>query len=136
MLERGDDLVPLAACNSCLTSIERASSYTLVPVPTGNIELNENMEFAPPLSSPPPGARGTSYLSRRRVSCLQVSSHAPSGESRTSAPTRSAATLGEAAFPDVSRSTPVGVSVRSLERLAARLGHRQAGDRDRKSTRL
>lgn len=70
-------------------------------VPTGNIELNENMEFASPLSSPPPGASGTSYLSCRRVSCLQISSHAPSGESRTSAPTRSAASLGEAAYTDV-----------------------------------
>ena len=98
-------------------------------VPTGNIELNENMELASPLSSPPPGARGASYLSRRRFSCLQVSSHAPPGESRTSAPTRSAATLGEAAFPYISRSTPVGVAVRSLERLAVRPGYCQAGDR-------
>src|ERR1017187_2652233 len=80
-------------------------------------------------SSPPPGARGTSYLGRRRFSCLQIASHAPSGESRTSAPTRSAALLGEAAYTDVSRSTPVGVAVRSLERLAIRLGYRQAGDR-------
>src|ERR1035438_3809933 len=52
-------------------------------VATGNIELNENMELASPLSSPPPGARGTSYLGRRRFSCLQIASHAPSDRKST-----------------------------------------------------
>jgi hypothetical protein len=55
-------------------------------VPVGNIELNENMEFASPPSTLPSRAQRTLHVGHRRVGCLQISSHTPSGEPRPSAP--------------------------------------------------
>jgi predicted nucleic acid-binding protein len=42
-------------------------------VPIGNIELNENMEFASPPSTLPSSAQRTSHVSHRRVGCFQIS---------------------------------------------------------------
>jgi hypothetical protein len=53
------------------------------------------MEFASPPSTFPSNAQRTSRGRRRRFSCLQISSHSPSGESRSSAPARRATPLGE-----------------------------------------
>jgi hypothetical protein len=69
----------------------------VTPVPIGNIELNEKMELACPTSSLPSGAQRSSRVGRRRFGGLQISSHTPSGESRTSAPARRPAPLGETA---------------------------------------
>jgi serine/threonine protein kinase len=66
-------------------------------VPIGNLDLNENLEFAFPPSNLPSGTQRTSHVGCRRVCGLQISSHTPSGESRTTAPTRCAASFGEAA---------------------------------------
>jgi hypothetical protein len=43
------------------------------PLPTGNIELNENMEFASPPSILPYSAQRTSHVGHRRVGCVQIS---------------------------------------------------------------
>src|SRR5258708_35719847 len=87
------------------------------------------MEFASPPSTLPSSAQRNSHVGHRRVGCLQISSHTPSRESRPSAPTLSAASLGEAASTDVRRPTPLGMAVRGLDRLAIFLGHRQTGNR-------
>ena len=94
-----------------------------------NIELNENIELARPSSILPSGAQRASRVGRQRVGSLQISSCPSAGEPRAPAPARSPASLGEAAKADFRRSAPMGVAVRSLERLAICLGHRQARNR-------
>jgi hypothetical protein len=44
-----------------------------------NIELNENMESAYPLSIPPSGAQRTLHVGRFRVGSFQIPSHTPVG---------------------------------------------------------
>ena len=97
-------------------------------VPIVNVELNENMEFACPPSIRPTGAQRTSGVGHRRFGGLQIPGHTPGGEPRATAPTRRPASLGEAAYTDVSRPISMGVVMPSLERLAIFLGHRQAGN--------
>ena len=60
-------------------------------VPIVNVELHENMEFACPPSIPPSGAQRASRVGRRRVDGLQIPSRTPFGESRATAPIRTAA---------------------------------------------
>ena len=59
----------------------------------------------------------------------RIASRTSPGEPRPSAPTRSSASLGEAAKTHVRRSIRMDMAVRSLERLAICLGHRQTGNR-------
>src|SRR5215468_6249194 len=61
----------------------------------------------------------------------QIPSRTPSGELGAPAPTRRPAAVGEAAEPDVSGSTPLGVAVQDLGRLAIGACHRQTAYRDR-----
>jgi hypothetical protein len=68
-----------------------------ITVPIGNLDLNENMEFASPPSSVPSGTQRTLRIGCCRVCGLQISSHTPPREPRASAPTRRATSLGEAA---------------------------------------
>ena len=62
-----------------------------------NIELNDNMEFAPNPSSLQSGAQRISLIGHRRVVGPQILSHTPVGEPRASAPAWRAASLREAA---------------------------------------
>ena len=52
-------------------------------VPIGNLDPNENMEFAWSPSSVPYGAQRAPPVGCHRIGGLQISSHTPSGESRT-----------------------------------------------------
>ena len=92
-----------------------------------NSELHENMGLACPLSVPPFGAQRPTRVGRRGG--FQIPNRTPFGEPRPATPTRCPAALGEAAETDVSRSTPLGMAVRNLGRLANCLAHRQAGNR-------
>src|SRR6185295_384894 len=99
------------------------------PLGTVNIELNENIELARPSSILPSGAQRASRGRRQRGGSLQISIYPSARKPRTPAPARRPASLGEAAKADFRRSAPMGVAVRSLERLAICLDHRQAGNR-------
>jgi len=94
-----------------------------------NVELHENMEFAYTPSIPPPGAQRTWPVGRSRIGGYQIPSGSPSGEPGAAAPTRRPASLSEAAETHLSRSTPLGVAVRCLERLAIWCAHRWARNR-------
>src|SRR4030095_11566383 len=100
-------------------------------VPIANLEPHENMGFACLPSNPPFGRQRVSHVGRYRVGNLQIPSRTPSGELGAPAPTRRPAAIGEAAETDVSRSTPLGMAVRVLDRLAIGACHRQTAYRDR-----
>src|SRR5262249_12247335 len=78
-------IVRLASKNP---SIGRAECSRLCILPIGNIELNENMEFASPPSTLRSSAQRTSRVRRRHAGSLQISSCSSAGESRASAPAR------------------------------------------------
>src|SRR5215472_15769904 len=60
---------------------------------------------------------------------LQISRGPSGGEPRSAAPTRCAPSLGEATETHFSRSTTVGLVMRSLERLAIVVADRQTRNR-------
>src|SRR5215475_8951219 len=65
------------------------------------------------------------------ASLTTLKSRGPSGGKPCSAaPTRRAPPLGEATETHISRSNSVGLAVRSLERLAVLVAHRQARNRN------
>src|SRR4030095_10763436 len=100
-------------------------------VPIANLEPHENMGLACLPSSPPFGGQRVSRVGRYRVGNLQIPSRTPSGELGAPASTRRPAAVGEAAETDVSGSTPLGMAVRDLGRLAIGACHRQTAHRDR-----
>ena len=106
----------------------RAISRQLFPlariVSIVNPELHENMEFERPSSNLPFRAPCASHFGSHGLGNLQIPSRTPIGERGSPTPTRRPATLCEAAQTDLSRSTPLGVLVLGLERLAICLGHR------------
>ena len=103
--------------------------YSIVHI--ANLELHENMELARTPSIPQFGAQRTPRVGCLRSGNLQIPSHTPFGEPGTPAPTRRPAALCEAAETDASGSTPLGLVVRDLDRLAIGACHRQAAYRDR-----
>ena len=114
--------------------------YSVVPFAVGpkygnkfvlvdNSELHENMELVCSLSLPPFCSWRRSFVGRRRLRRLQIASGPPSGEPRSSPPARRPASFGEEAETDCARSAPLGVAVRSLERLAFRTDYGPAGNR-------
>src|SRR6185295_6300319 len=100
-------------------------------MPVANLELHENMRIACLPSNPPFGGQRVSRVDRYRIGNLQIPSRTPSGELGAPAPTRRPAAVCEAAETDVSGSTPLGMAVRVLDRLAIGACHRQTAYRDR-----
>jgi hypothetical protein len=96
-----------------------------------NLELHENMELARTPSIPQFGAQRTPRVGCRRSGNLQIPSRTPFGEPGTPTPTRRPAALCEPAETDASGSTPLGLVVRDLDRLAIGACHRQAAYRGR-----
>jgi hypothetical protein len=79
------------------TQIPRTPSVSIV-----NIELNENMEVACPMSIPSSSAQRTSRIGRSGVVGPQISSCTSIGERRAATPTRC-----PAAFSEAAKLTPV-----------------------------
>ena len=82
------------------------------------------MELARTPSNPLFGAQRTPRVGRRPFGNLPIPSRTPSGEPGTPAPTRRPAALCEADETDASGSTPLGLVVRDLDRLAIGASHR------------
>jgi hypothetical protein len=99
-----------------------APSFLIVSIVSP--ELHENMEFERPSSYLPFRAPCASHFGSHGLGNIQIPSRTPIGERGYPTPTRRPATLGEAAQTDLYRSTPLGVFVPGLERLAICLGHR------------
>jgi hypothetical protein len=72
------------------------------------------MEFAHPPSSLSSGPQRTSLADGRHGDHLQISNRPSGREPRSSPPTRGAPSLGEATETQLSRSTAVGLAIRSL----------------------
>ena len=106
-----------------------ARAFLNPPVSIVNPELHENAELAWPPPIPPSGGRRISRVGRCRAGVLQLPSRTPFGEPRATAPTGRSGSFGVEAEADQVRSAPLGAAMRSLERLAIRPRHRQAGDR-------
>lgn len=100
-------------------------------VPIANLELDENIGFAHPSSSSPFDAQHASGAGSRRVGHLQIASRAPTGEPGAPAPTWCSPALRETPQTGSGRSTPLGMAVCGLERLAVCSDHRQTGHRHR-----
>ena len=100
-------------------------------MPIANPELNENMELALHSLSPQSGSQYAACAGRHSVPGIQIPSRPLFREPCAPAATRRPATLSKAAETDARRSTPLGLDLPSLERLAICVGDRQAGDRDR-----